>query len=97
MWYIIGFLLVGIILYIKNESLYRLVWLFYITFNLLLALLLVFGTPINNSKCWFVIPGIGSFQPSEFMKIILILTLGKVIQQFKEKYPNPSIKEEFLF
>lgn len=96
-WYLIGFLLVGIILYVKNESIYRLVWLFYITFNLLLALLLVFGTPINNSKCWFIVPGIGSFQPSEFMKIILILTLGKVIQQFKEKYPDPTLKNEFMF
>lgn len=97
MWYGIGSIFVILILYLKNDFLYQSVWMFYFVGNLLLLLLLFFGTPINNSKCWFVIPGIGSFQPSEFMKIILILTFGVMISKFKEKKPNPSGKEEFLF
>lgn len=97
MWYAIGLILVFIIWQLKSKILYKLIWYLYILGNLLLGLLLFFGTPINNSKCWFVIPGIGSFQPSEFMKIILILTLGIIIQQFKNKYPDPSVKCEFIF
>ena len=81
----------------KNDYLYKNIWLFYGICNLLLLLLLLFAPAINNSKCWFVIPGIGSFQPSEFMKIILILTLGVMIHNFKIKYANPSMKEEFVF
>lgn len=97
MWYIIGGILVFLLVKIKNEYLYRNIWYLYGIFNLLLFLLLLFAPEINNSKCWFVIPGIGSLQPSEFMKIILILTLGVMIHNFKIKYSKPNIKEEFFF
>lgn len=33
----------------------------------------------NGAKSWFVLPGIGTFQPSEFMKIGLIMMLASVI------------------
>lgn len=96
-WYLVGFALIFFILFIKNEQIYKTVWYLYITFNILLVLLLFIAEPINNSKCWFIFPGIGSFQPSEFMKITLILTLGVMIQNFKTKYNNPTVKEEFFF
>lgn len=97
LWYIVGSVLVFILLRLKNDYLYRNIWWLYSAFNLLLFLLLLFAPEINNSKCWFVIPGIGSFQPSEFMKIILILTLGVMIHNFKIKYSKPTMKEEFTF
>ncbi len=97
MWYGIGALLIVLLLYFKNRWIEKLIWPLYIFGNLLLALLLIVAEPINNSKCWFILPGIGSFQPSEFMKIILILTLGVTIHKFKEKHPHPTVKEEFLF
>lgn len=31
------------------------------------------------------------------MKIILIITLGVMINKFNNKYPNPTVKEEFMF
>ncbi len=97
LWYVAGMIFVMFLLRFKNDYLYKNIWLFYGICNLLLLLLLLFAPAINNSKCWFVIPGIGSFQPSEFMKIILILTLGVMIHNFKIKYANPSMKEEFVF
>lgn len=96
-WYGVGGVLVFLLLKIKNTYLYRNIWYLYAACNLLLLFLLLFAPEINNSKCWFVIPGIGSFQPSEFMKIILILTLGVMIHNFKMKYSEPTLKEEFLF
>ena len=96
-WYLVGIVFVAIILHFKNNYLYRQAVIIYIICCLSLLLLLFFGSPINNSKCWFVIPGIGSFQPSEFMKIILILTPGVMIHNFKIKYSNPTMKEEFIF
>ena len=95
-WYLIGWILVGLLLKYKNEYLYNLSKYLYIIGNILLLLLLFFGTPINNSRCWFTIPGIGSFQPSEFMKIFIMLILATMIHDFRSDYKNPTIKEEFI-
>lgn len=96
-WYIIGSILVLIMLKIKNNFLYQHAWFLYILGNLLLIGLLFFGTPINNSKCWFVIPGVGSIQPSEFMKIFIMLVLAIMIHNFRSDYDSPSMLDEFLF
>ena len=94
LWYLVGFIIILVVLKIKNEYFFRITNFLYILFNILLFLLLIFGTPINNAKCWFTIPGIGAFQPSEFMKIILILKLSIYINNYKLKYSD-SIKNEF--
>lgn len=96
-WYIVGIILVFIIFKLKNEFLYRHTWFLYILGNILLLGLLFFGTPINNSKCWYTIPGIGSFQPSEFMKIFLMLALATLIHDFRTSKKNPDLKDEFIF
>ena len=96
-WYGIGWILVIVLMHLKNEYLYQRTWVLYIIGNILLLGLLLFAEPINNSKCWFVIPGIGSIQPSEFMKIFLMLTLATMIHNFRNDYNNPTWKEEFIF
>ncbi len=96
-WYSIGFIIIYFIMFIGNHFLYKNAWILYIIGVLSLILLLFFGTTINDAKCWFKIPGIGNIQPSEFMKIILIIILGRLINDFKEKYNNPTIKQEFIF
>lgn len=96
-WYMVGVGLVFVLVKLGNEYLYRHTWILYIIGNLLLVVLLLFGTPINNSKCWLIIPGIGSVQPSEFMKIFIMLVLASMIHDFRNKYKNPSLGEEFLF
>jgi len=96
-WYGIGWILVIILIKLKNEYLYQHTWFLYIFGVALLVALLLFGTPINNSKCWFSIPGIGSIQPSEFMKIFIMLTLAAMIHNFRKKYDNPTCLNEFVF
>lgn len=97
MWYAIGFILIFIVMKIKNEFFIKYTWVFYIIGIILLGLLLIFGTPVNNAKCWFTIPGIGTFQPSEFVKIILIITLSSMINKFNTEYKNPRCIDEFIF
>lgn len=97
MWYIVGFAIVFLILKIKNSFFYEHAFLFYIIGCILLLLLLFFGTPINNSRCWFTIPGIGSLQPSEFMKISIMLILGVMICNFRKNCESPTVMEEFVF
>ena len=97
LWYYHGFIIIYLIMFVGNQFLYKNAWILYILGVLSLLLLLFFGASINEAKCWFKIPGIGNIQPSEFMKIILIITLGKLINDFKEAYNNPTIKQEFMF
>ena len=97
LWYILGFGSLLFIMYIKNEKLLENIWLLYIVGNVLLIGLLLFAPRINDAKCWFFIPGIGGIQPSEFMKIILILLISVKINNFHQKYPYPTIKQEFMF
>ena len=96
-WYGVGWLFVILLVKLNNEYLFQHTWILYIIGNILLLLLLFFGTPINNSRCWFTIPGIGSFQPSEFMKIFIMLALATMIHNFRSDYDNPTIIEEFIF
>lgn len=80
-----------------NKFLYNNAWWFYIFGVLSLILVLFFGIERNNATCWFQIPFIGTIQPSEFMKIFLIIILARLIHNFNEKYLEPTIKEEFIF
>lgn len=96
-WYLIGFIFIFFMLKFGNNFIYRHIYIFYIIGNILLLALLLFATPINEAKCWFTIKGIGTIQPSEFMKIILIIVIAKEINEYKIKYEAPSIKQEFLF
>ena len=94
-WYVIGFGLAYMIMSIGNEFIYQNIWVLYGLGILALIILLIFGTPINDAKCWFNLPGIGTIQPSEFMKIILIITIGTVINKFNEDFSDPTIMQEF--
>lgn len=96
-WYIAGFAIAYFIMFVGNEYIYRNVWILYWLGVILLVCLLFFATPINDARCWFSIPGIGTIQPSEFMKIILIITLGTMIHDFNTNYSNPTVREEFMF
>ena len=96
-WYLIGSVIVIIIMFIKNSNILKYTWILYLIGNISLLGLLFFGTPINDAKCWYTIKGIGTIQPSEFMKIILILTLAQMIDKFHEEHSNPTPKEEFVF
>lgn len=97
LWYFIGAFLVAFLIHMKNEYLYRHTIFLYIFGNLLLLGLLLFAEPVNNSKCWFTIPGIGSIQPSEFMKIFIMLMLATMIHNFRSDYKSPTLKQEFVF
>ncbi len=96
-WYVIGFISTIFLTFTKKDNILKNIKYLYIIGNIILILLLIFGKPINNAKCWFEIPHIGAFQPSEFMKIILILTLSGLIEDFHNNTPAPTIKQEFFF
>lgn len=97
-WYIIGFVAMYVVYKFGNERIYSCIWIVYgiIMFLLLvLALKHRFNIPVpfaqdksltNGATSWFAFPGIGSFQPSEFMKIALIIALSKIVQDHNNLY-----------
>ncbi|MDD2469611.1 MAG: FtsW/RodA/SpoVE family cell cycle protein [Bacilli bacterium] len=95
LWYIVGFAIAYFIMYIGVDYLLKYAWFLYGTGVLSLVLLLFIGTPINDARCWFAIGNIATIQPSEFMKVFLILALAKVIDEFNTSNSKPTLKEEF--
>ena len=92
-FFIIGFMIIAIIYY--NPIHIRTTGIYFYIFNLILLLItLSFGKAINGSKCWINIPILGSFQPSEFMKISLILTTSSII--YNHTYKNTFKSDLYL-
>lgn len=83
LFYLIGVIL--IVFCIRTSVSKLLKYSFYIyLFNIILLILVLFvGTEVNGARAWFSIPLIGTFQPSEFMKIGLILFISKIISEHK--------------
>ena len=83
-----------------SDQLKKLTWFLY-GFGILLLLILAVApvtslTPrINGAQSWFPLP-VGSIQPSEFMKVFLIIALSKPIERHHEKYINKTVKTDFI-
>jgi rod shape determining protein RodA len=100
-WYIIGFITMIVLYKLDIDRLFSLSKILYWVLIFLLLLLLVdkffinipdsLIKPVNGTTAWIQIPFIGSLQPSEFMKIILILRCANIISD------HNSIKEEMSF
>ena len=73
-WYLLGF---GILCFYKKFSI-KFVFILYLILNVLLLYLLLFGDSINGSRAWLSIGGF-SIQPSEFMKVVLIVLLSYIV------------------
>ena len=94
LWYLFGFVLIFVIYKQKKGFFYKYNKLMYFISNVLLILVLIFGSKVNGSSAWFEIPGIGTFQPSEFMKIFLIITLAVELDKYKNI--KKTFKNELL-
>lgn len=80
-FYFMGFSLIFLISKINTEKLIKYSFYIYITNIIFLLVVLILGKETNGSKAWIYLPLIGGFQPSEFMKIGLILFLASSINK----------------
>ena len=92
-WYTIGIIFIYFIKKIDMDKIYKYSIYLYIFNILLLFGLFFFGTEINSSKAWYNFYEI-SIQPSEFMKINIILLDIYVIKKFYKKKDSISSKKE---
>lgn len=79
-WFIFGLLVMIIVAFIDYRYYSDLAYIIYTTSIFFLMLLLVYGIVTSGAQRWFKI-GWLSFQPSEFVKISLILTMAKFFQR----------------
>lgn len=99
MWFIISAVFVVLLLKFGTDRLFTLAYLFYwilmgLLFIQVLARYNIINTglipKINGTYAWYVIPGIGSFQPSEFMKMMLIFISANIIFEHNEQKEDNS-------
>ncbi len=74
-WVLTGLVIMVAISHLKPVALKRYSFTFYLLLLVLLALIFVFGKTVSGSRSWFQIGPI-SIQPSEFIKIGIIMTLA---------------------
>ncbi|EEG51876.1 cell cycle protein, FtsW/RodA/SpoVE family, partial [[Clostridium] asparagiforme DSM 15981] len=63
----------------------------YIICFLSLVAVLVWGKEVNNAKRWIEVPVIGQLQPSEFVKIGLIIFFSWYFMKYQERINQPSV------
>lgn len=98
-FYGIGCGIIAAVIRLDSDQLKKLTWYAYGVGIFLLVLLIIapesIAPVINGAKNWFKVPGIGSLQPSEFVKIFIILALAKVIEDHHQKNPVKTISSDF--
>jgi rod shape determining protein RodA len=97
-WYVVGCIIIGVVMTFDSDQLRKLTWYVY-GFGILLLILLILAPEsiaprLNGSKNWFKLPGIGTIQPSEFVKVFIILGLAWVIDKHHLKNTLKTIQSD---
>jgi rod shape determining protein RodA len=96
-WVLGGFGLVLALLITRSnyQNLLRFHWYLYGANIVMLAAVMFLGSSAKGAQRWIYI-GPFNFQPSEFAKIALIITLAAVLQQRQVKYLSEFVKTLFI-
>lgn len=79
---IIGVIVSFIVLNLKTKAYKELIPLGYIIVVILVLLIFPFGVDVNGAKNWLPIPGIGTIQPSELAKIVIIVYTAVLFEKY---------------
>lgn len=106
-FYALGFIIILSIIYVGNDNLYDfavlgykiiLVMLIYLFFSMLVQRfsgnVLPLASYVNGATSWFDFPVLGNFQPSEFMKVILIVISAYVIKDHNQEKVDDSFESD---
>jgi rod shape determining protein RodA len=98
-WYVVGGGIIASVMTLDSDQLRKLTWYAY-GFGLFLLAFLIVAPPsiapvINGAKNWFKVPGLGTIQPSEFVKIFIILALSRTIEDHHQKNLIKTMQSDF--
>lgn len=98
-WYVVGTFIIVVFIRFDSDQFYAISWYLY-GLGILLLIGLAVSPPstltpvINGAKSWYRLPGLGQIQPSEFIKVFLILTLSRLIVQHHAKNLVKTIQSD---
>ncbi|WP_117170900.1 FtsW/RodA/SpoVE family cell cycle protein [Paraliobacillus sediminis] len=98
-WYVLGGITIFLIMLVDYDRLRQISWLVY-GFGLIMLIMLHFHFPtgiareVNGAWGWFQIPGFGTLQPAEFMKVFLIIALAHLIVMHNDKFKEHTNKSD---
>lgn len=106
-WWLLGYGVMASLFYLGAERVQSGIFILYYILLAALILLLIqkqLRIPLlepfvyirNGSASWFIIPGVGTVQPSEFMKIILIILVPEVIERHHKNYPTSEMSTDVI-
>ncbi|GGA74140.1 FtsW/RodA/SpoVE family cell cycle protein [Ornithinibacillus halotolerans] len=102
-WYVGGSIVIALIMLIDYDRFRQLTWVLYGVGMIMLFMLFLrrffglFSAIIPNVKGaygWFSFPVLGTLQPAEIMKVILILALAHVMYVHNQKYVTQTTKSD---
>ncbi|OXT17012.1 rod shape-determining protein RodA [Bacillus sp. OG2] len=97
-WWVVGAGIVGTVMTLDSDQLKKISWYAYGLGIALLGFLIVapsgIAPVINGAKSWYTLPAVGSLQPSEVVKVFIILALARVITDHHPKYRIKTIQTD---
>lgn len=90
---IIGCVLSYVLLNLKTKAYKNLIVIMYISVLGLVLALFPFGIEVNGAKNWLPIPGIGTIQPSEFSKPVIIIFLAILFDRYHTLFKSENPKK----
>ncbi|KHE72454.1 FtsW/RodA/SpoVE family cell cycle protein, partial [Halobacillus sp. BBL2006] len=100
-WYVLGSIGAAIVMIVDYDRLNQIVWGLY-GFGVLMLVMIFLNIPpgivheSGGAVSWFKFPGIGTIQPSEFMKVFLVIALAHVIVRHNEKNRSRTVKTDLI-
>lgn len=111
-FYIISAVMIFVIYKIGNEQIYDKIWIIYGILMVLLAGLAIdhllykyvfiakdvipLAKTVNGATSWYNIPGF-SLQPSEFMKIAIVIALARITKEYNDYYLVRNFETEVRY
>jgi rod shape determining protein RodA len=108
-WYAIGFIAIAVVMILDFDQFLRLSWYIYgLGLFLLLGIIVIpmidpnAGTEdalvpiINGAQSWYRYGSV-AFQPSEVMKVALIISLANIITLHNERYKTETFEMTFCY
>lgn len=93
-----GAAIIAGVIRLDSDQLKKLSWYAYGFGLFLLGILLILppsvAPVINGAKSWFKVPAMGSLQPSELVKVFLIMALARMIVDHHEKFRIKTVKTD---
>ncbi|MFD4707188.1 FtsW/RodA/SpoVE family cell cycle protein [Gottfriedia sp. NPDC058432] len=99
-FYFIGLTVSLLVAKIDLNRIKRINWIIYGT-SIVFLIVLMFAPesiarPVNGAKAWFQLPFIGSFQPSEFMKISLLISISALVDKHNKIFKINNVKTDLI-